>query len=351
MSPALFSPLTLRGAALRNRIGVSPMCQYSATDGHANDWHLVHIGARAAGGAGLVIMEATGVAPAGRISPACLGLWDDKHIPMLAHIVDFARRQGAVMGIQLAHAGRKASVAAPWTGGKPLAPDAGGWETLAPSPLPFSAAHATPREMTAEDIDALRRDFVSAAKRAVAAGFQVIELHGAHGYLLHQFLSPLTNHRADAYGRDKRLLLNEIAQDVRKAVPDHIALGARLSCTDWTDGGITPEDSVETARQLQKHGVDFIDCSSGGLVPDAKIPLSPGYQVPFSRQVREGAKIPTAAVGLITQSRQAEEIVAKGEADIVLLAREMLRDPHFPLRAAKELGVEIPAPPQYARAF
>lgn len=351
MTTPLFSPFTLRNLTLRNRVGVSPMCQYSSHDGFATDWHLAHIGARAQGGAGLIVMEATAVAPEGRITPACLGLWKDEHIPMLSRITAFAKSQGAAIGIQLAHAGRKASMDVPWKGGKRLLKEAGGWQTLAPSPLPFSPDHEKPLEMSAADIDKLKADFVASALRAVKAGFQVIELHGAHGYLLHEFLSPLSNARTDKYGQDRVLLIVEIAAAVRKAVPDGIVLGARLSCVDWAPGGIEIADSVATAKRLKKEGVDFIDCSSGALVPDAKIPAGPGYQIPFAREIRAGAEIPTAAVGFITGAQQAEDIIRNGEADLVFLARAMLRDPYWAVHAARELGAEPPLPPQYARAY
>jgi 2,4-dienoyl-CoA reductase-like NADH-dependent reductase (Old Yellow Enzyme family) len=327
------------------------MCQYSSEDGFANDWHLVHIGARAAGGAGLILMEATAVSPEGRITPACLGLWKDTHIPILARITDFAKNQGAAIGIQLAHAGRKASMEVPWKGGKRLSTAEGGWETVGPSAIPFLPEYALPTELSLAQIDALKKDFITAALRAVQAGFQVIEIHGAHGYLLHEFLSPLSNKRKDIYGEDRRRLLMEITTDIRKAVPESIVLGARLSCVDWAEGGLTLSDSIETAKELKKRGVDFIDCSSGALVANAKIPVGPGYQVPFSKEIRAQANIPTAAVGLITEAAQAEEIIKTGEADLVFLAREMLRDPYFPVHAAKTLGAELPVPPQYSRAY
>jgi 2,4-dienoyl-CoA reductase-like NADH-dependent reductase (Old Yellow Enzyme family) len=350
-TPSLFTPLTFRELTLRNRIGVSPMCQYSATDGFVSDWHMPHIGAFATGGAGLIIMEMTAVVPEGRITPGCLGLWKDEHIPALSRITAFAKSQGAAIGIQIAHAGRKASMDLPWKGGKRLLPGEGGWPVVAPSAIPFQPDHAPPAELSQAAIGEIRDAFVATALRAVKAGFQVIELHGAHGYLLHQFLSPLSNRRKDVYGQDRRRLINEIAEEVRRAVPKEIVLGARLSCIDWVEGGITLEDSIETARQLKKRGVDFVDCSSGALVHDAKMTVGPGYQAPFAKAVRDGAGVPTAAVGMITTPRQAEEIVAGGSADFVLIAREHLRDPHFALRAAKELGAQPPAPPQYLRAY
>jgi 2,4-dienoyl-CoA reductase-like NADH-dependent reductase (Old Yellow Enzyme family) len=351
---ALFSPLTFRNLTLRNRIGVSPMCQYSSEDGFATDWHMAHIGARAMGGAGLIIMEATGVAPEGRITPACLGIWDDAHIPQLQKIAAFAKSQGAAIGIQLAHAGRKASMDLPWRGGKQLDVAEGGWETLAPSPVPFAAGQRAPREMTEDDIADVKKKFVGAALRAVKAGFQVLELHGAHGYLLHEFLSPLSNMRTDGYGgtaENRRRLIVEIAAAVRAAVPGDIVVGARLSCIDWLPGGITVADSVETAKALKAVGVDFIDCSSGAIASGERIKTEPGYQLPFARDVRKGANVPVAAVGMITHAKQAEEIIASGDADMVFIARAFLNDPYFPLHAAQELGVEAPVPMQYARGF
>jgi 2,4-dienoyl-CoA reductase-like NADH-dependent reductase (Old Yellow Enzyme family) len=351
MTSPLFTPITFRNLTLRNRIGVSPMCQYSSEDGFANDWHLAHIGAFAQGGAGMITMEATAVVPEGRITPADLGLWKDEHIAMLSRIAAFAKSQGAAIGIQLAHAGRKASMGVPWKGGKRLDAAQGGWTPVAPSAIPFLPEHAPPAELSLSAIGETRAAFVAAAKRAVKAGFQIIEIHAAHGYLLHEFLSPLSNKRKDVYGQDRRRLLNEIAEEIRKAVPAEIVLGTRLSCIDWAEGGIVIGDSIETARQLKKHGVDYIDCSSGALVPDARMTVGPGYQVPFARDIRAGAEIPTAAVGMITAAKQAEDIVRNGEADLVFLAREMLRDPHFALRAAKELGAPPPVPPQYERAY
>lgn len=351
MTAPLFTPFILRNLTLRNRIGVSPMCQYSSTDGFATDWHLVHIGARATGGAGLIIMEATAVSPEGRITPGCLGIWKDEHVPMLKRTVDFAKSQGAAIGIQIGHAGRKASCALPTAGGHKLPGKDGGWETIAPSAIPFRAEEPAPREMTPDDIARVKGDFVAGAKRAVEAGFDVIELHAAHGYLLHSFLSPLSNKREDKYGQDRRLLLMEIAEAVRAAIPDNIVLGTRLSAIDWLEGGLTIEDSIETAKQLKTRGVDFIDCSSGAILPGEKIAVGPGYQVQFAKAIREKAGIPAAAVGMITDAAQANAIVEKGEADLVFLAREMLRDPYFPLRAAKELEQKGPVPRQYTFAW
>lgn len=351
----LFSPVTFRKLTLRNRIGVSPMCQYSSTDGFANDWHLTHIGSRATGGAGLVIMEATGVAPQGRITPGCLGLWDDAHVEKLAQVTAFAKSQGAAIGIQLAHAGRKASCALPWNGGNQLSLDQGGWETIAPSAIAFKEGERAPRAMTQQDIDKLVEDFVAAALRAVKAGFQLVEIHGAHGYLLHSFLSPLSNHRTDAYGgsaENRMKLILDIARAVRAAVGDEIVVAARLSCSDWQEGGLTVEDSVAIAAALKKAGVDFIDCSSGGLTPQARIVVEPGYQVPFARAIRAKAGCMTAAVGMITAADQAEAILQAGDADMVFLARAMLDDPYWPLHAAQALGdTQVKIPRQYERGI
>ncbi|GAC1687120.1 MAG: NADH:flavin oxidoreductase/NADH oxidase [Gemmatimonadaceae bacterium] len=350
----LFEPLPLRSVVLRNRIAVSPMCQYSCDDGLATDWHLVHLGARAVGGAALVLAEATAVAPDGRISPFDLGLWDDRHIDPLARIARFVAEQGAVPGVQLAHAGRKASTARPWDGGRPLAPDRGGWAPIAgPSPIPFTEDHQTPRPMAHADIANVTQAFVDAAQRALHAGFQTVQLHLAHGYLLHSFLSPHSNHRNDEYGgsRENRMRFAlEVADAVRTVWPDTLPLLARVSATDWTPDGWTIDDTVDFARALKDHGVDLIDCSSGGAVPHVKIPAGPGYQVRFSARVRRDAGIATGAVGMITEARQANAIVTEGQADIVFLARELLRDPHWPLRAARELGVSAPWPHQYERA-
>lgn len=353
--PHLFSPITFRNLTLRNRIGVSPMCQYSATDGFATDWHLVHLGARAAGGAGLVIMEATAVLPEGRITPGCTGLWDDAQIPQLTRIADFIKSQGAAAGIQLAHAGRKASCDLPWKGGRPLGADQGGWQTVAPSAISFSKDYPVPRAMTLEDIQQFKDAFIAAVLRAVKAGFQVIELHGAHGYLLNSFLSPLSNKREDAYGgsfENRCRLMLEIAEAARAAVPVDIVLAARLSCTDWVDGGWTGDDSAALSKKLKEKGIDFIDCSTGAIVADANIPAAPGFQVPFATQIREEAGIRTAAVGLITEAKQADDIVTQGKADMVFLARAFLRDAYWPVHAAQELGVDADAVPlQYLRGY
>jgi len=352
----LFEPLQLRSVTLRNRIGVSPMCQYSAADGYANDWHLVHLGARAAGGAGLVIAEATAVEPRGRISPQDLGLWDDGQIAPLARVSKFIRAQGAVPGIQLAHAGRKASTARPWEGGKELDSTTGGWEPVAPSGVAYRDQGPAPRELTAAEIAELVQAFGAAARRARLAGFSFLEIHGAHGYLINTFLSPLTNLRTDSYGGDsagRTRLLGEVVSAVRKEWPDDLPLAVRLSCTDWADGGWTIGDTVQLARNLRSLGVDLIDCSSGGAVRWQRIPVGAGYNVPFAEAVRREAGLASAAVGLITPPPQADEIVRNGRADLVLLARELLRDPNWPIRAALALGQKdrAPVPPQYLRAF
>jgi len=354
-APHLFSPLTVRSVTLRNRIGVSPMCQYSADNGVANDWHFVHYGARAVGGAGLVIVEATGVAPEGRITPGCLGLWSDEQIEPLTRIASFIKEHGAVAGIQIAHAGRKASAALPWLGGAHLTEAQGGWPALAPSAIPFGGdLPKVPRAMTEADILRVQNDFVATAKRALAAGFNWLELHAAHGYLFNSFLSPLTNHRTDQYGgsfENRTRLLLDTARAVRRVWPDHLPLTVRISAIDWMPGGWQIEDSIALAKLLKAEGVDLMDCSSGGLVPDAKIKVEPGYQVPFAEQVRQGAGILTAAVGFITEAKQADDIIRSGQADVVLLARQMLADPHWSAHAAKSLGQKITPPNQYLRAW
>ncbi len=354
-APHLFSPLTFRSVTLRNRIGVSPMCQYSATDGVANDWHFVHLGSRAVGGAGLVIVEATAVAPEGRITPGCLGLWGEKHVESLARIAKFVKEHGAGAGIQIAHAGRKASAALPWNGGAHLSAAQGGWETLAPSAIPFGGnLGKIPRAMTGAEIARVQNDFVATAKRALTAGFNFLELHAAHGYLFSEFLSPLANHRTDQYGgsfENRVRLLVDTTRAVRKVWPDNLPLAVRISAIDWKEGGWQIEDSIALAKLLKAEGVDLIDCSSGGVVPDAKITVVPGYQVPFAEKVRHGADMPTAAVGFITEPKQADDIVRSGQADVVLLARQMLVDPYWPAHAAKALGHKLPPPNQYARAW
>jgi 2,4-dienoyl-CoA reductase-like NADH-dependent reductase (Old Yellow Enzyme family) len=349
----LFAPLSLRSVTLRNRIAVSPMCQYSAEAGRANDWHLVHLGARAAGGAGLVLVEATAVEARGRISPADLGLWEDGQIEPLARIVRFVDGQGAVAGVQLAHAGRKASTAAPWDGGGPVSPAAGGWTAVAPSPLPFADGYPAPEALDEAGIRGVVAAFAAAARRARAAGFRTVELHAAHGYLLHQFLSPLTNRRTDAWGgsfENRTRLVREVTSAVRAAWPDELPLLVRISATDWVPGGWEVEQSVELCRALRELGADLVDVSSGGLVPTAKVPAGPGYQAGFAERIRREAGVPTGAVGMITSPEQADHVIRTGQADLVLLARELLRDPHFPLRAARALGHDGPWPRQYVRA-
>ena len=350
--PHLFEPLPLRDVTLRNRIAVSPMCEYSSIDGVANDWHFVHLGSRAVGGAGLVLTEAAAVSPEGRISPDDLGIWSDAHVEPLARIVRFVRSQGSRVGIQLAHAGRKASTPAPWKGRGRIELADGGWQPLAPSAIPFAPDYHTPTAMTRDDIRRAIDDFVAAAQRAVTAGFEVVELHAAHGYLAHEFLSPLSNQRDDQYGGSfgNRIRFTlEMVTAVRAVWPERLPLLVRISATDWADGGWTLDESVELARLLKKEGVDLIDCSSGGLVPYAKIPVGPGYQVPFAERIRESG-ISTGAVGMITTPAQADAIVRNGQADLVLLAREFLHDPYWPLHAAEALGVTAEWPPQYLRA-
>lgn len=357
MTPLLFQPFTLRGVTLRNRIGISPMCMYSATDGVANDWHLAHLGARAAGGAGLVIVEATGVEARGRITPHCLGLWSDAQIEPLARVAAFISAQGAVPGIQIAHAGRKASCYWPWAGKAGEVPaDDGGWQTVAPSVIRFRDDYPLPHELTTTEIHDVQAAFVAAARRALAAGFRWLELHAAHGYLMHSFYSPHSNHRDDAYGVsfDNRVrFLLETAQQVRAVWPDDLPLTVRISATDWLgEDGWQVGDSVELARRLKALGVDLIDCSSGGISTQARVPAAPGYQVPLSEAVRHEADIPTATVGLITEAAQAEAILQAGQADLVLIGKESLRNPHWPIDAARALG-ETPStlwPKQYAWA-
>ncbi len=350
----LFEPLTLRGITLRNRVGVSPMCMYSSDDGCANDWHLVHYGARAAGGAALVIVEATAVEARGRISPNDVGLWKDEHIEPLARVTRFIRSQGAVAGVQLAHAGRKAGTARPWDGGKPLTDEQGGWPVVAPSAIPFTEGYRTPHELSRAEIAQLVEQFGSAAQRAAAAGFQWIEIHAAHGYLLHEFLSPISNQRTDEYGgsfENRVRIVIEVTRAIRRVWSDDKPLGIRFSATDWTPDGWTIDDSVELAKRLKGEGVDLVDCSSGGIAMGIKVPVGAGYQVPLAEQVRHGAHIATAAVGLITDATHADEIISNGRADMVFLARELLRDPQWVLRAAHKLHQPIPYPPQYHRAY
>ena len=351
----LFSPLEIRGIKFRNRIVVSPMCQYSCEDGFATDWHLVHLGSRAVGGAALVIVEATAVEPRGRISPGDMGLWKDDQIAPLARAAKFIKAQGSVPGIQIAHAGRKASTAAPWTGGRVVNQADGGWIPFAPSALPFREGEPTPLALSASQIHALVAAFTATARRALEAGFEVLEIHGAHGYLLHEFLSPLANQRTDEYGgsyENRIRFMLEVVSAVRGVWPESLPLFLRLSATDWAEGGWTLEDSVELARRVKPLGVDLVDCSSGAMVPWAKIPVAPGFQVSFAEQIRREANILTGAVGLITEPAQADAIVRSGQADLVLLARELLRDPYWPMHAAKALGAELTgSPDQYHRAW
>jgi 2,4-dienoyl-CoA reductase-like NADH-dependent reductase (Old Yellow Enzyme family) len=350
----LFSPCKIRDLTFKNRVFVSPMCQYSSDDGLPTDWHLVHLGARAVGGASLVIVEATAVSPEGRITPWDSGIWSDAHAAAFQRITRFLKEHDAVPGIQLAHAGRKASTEAPWRGGQPLSPDHPlAWQALSPSPIPFADGWPLPKAMTRDDVEKVVADFAAATARALAAGFQVVELHAAHGYLLHSFLSPLSNHRTDDLGGDfdnRARLLLRVAKQTRDQWPAGLPVFVRLSASDWADGGWTVDDSVRLARLLKDVGVDLIDCSSGGLVPHAKITATPGYQVPFARAIREQAQIPTGAVGLITDPHHAEQILRDGHADAILLARAMLNDPHWPLHAAKALNADVPWPVQYGRA-
>jgi 2,4-dienoyl-CoA reductase-like NADH-dependent reductase (Old Yellow Enzyme family) len=353
MTPKLFSPLTLRELTFRNRIFVSPMCQYCSTDGIPDDWHFVHIGSRAVGGAGLVMVEATAVTPEGRISPADIGLWNDVQAAAFERISSFIASQGSVPGIQLAHAGRKASTAPPWKGGRPIEAKDGGWQPVAPSPIAFASGYPRPHELSPAEIDWLITRFAEAAKRALQAGFKMIEVHMAHGYLLHEFLSPVSNHRKDEFGGSLEARLKfplDVAVAVRKVWPEGLPVFIRISATDWVDNGWDLEQSIAFARRLCEIGVDLIDCSSGGMTPDAKIPTGPGFQVPFSSAIRREAGIATGTVGLITNAQQAEQILVCGDADAVFLGRAMLRDPYWPLHAAKELGVDVPWPLQYERA-
>ena len=350
----LFTPFAQRSLSLRNRIVVAPMCQYSASDGVPHEWHLVHLGSRAVGGAGAVIAEATAVSAQGRISPGDTGRWNDVQVAAWQPITAFIRSQHAVAGVQLAHAGRKASAQRPWEGGGPLPDGHGQWTTVAPSAIPFDQGWHTPQALDEAGLRKVVGDFRQAAARALAAGFQLVEVHAAHGYLLHQFLSPLSNHRTDAYGgsfENRTRLVREVLAAVREVWPDTLPLWLRVSATDWTEGGWSVEESVQLAREVKPLGVDLIDVSSGGLVPHVKIPVGPGYQVPFAARIRREAGIATGAVGLITESQQAAGIVDRAEADLVLIARESLRDPYFPRRAAQELGASLAAPVQYQRAW
>jgi 2,4-dienoyl-CoA reductase-like NADH-dependent reductase (Old Yellow Enzyme family) len=348
----LLEPLVLRGVTLRNRIGMSPMCMYSAQDGHPGEWHLIHLGSRAVGGAALVMAEASAVDPAGRISPFDAGLWKDEHIRSWAPIVRFLEGQGTVAGIQIAHAGRKASTSPPWDQRRPVTEEEGGWQPLAPSPIPFGG-YRTPRELAASELPGLARTWAEAAARARRAGFEVIEIHMAHGYLLHEFLSPLCNRRTDSYGgslENRMRFPLEVTRLVRDAWPESLPLFVRISTTDWVPGGWDAEQSVVFSRELKRAGADLVDCSSGGAVPEQKVPFGPGYQVPFAERVRREAAIPTAAVGMITEPGQAEAILSDGRADLVMLGRELLRDPYWPLRASADLGHPMDWPRQYGWA-
>jgi len=350
----LLSPLTIRSVTIRNRIVVSPMCQYCAVDGLADDWHLVHLGSRAAGGAGLVFTEATAVTPEGRISPGDLGLWDDRHIEPLAMVARFIHRMGGVAGIQLAHAGRKGSCQPPWEGGASLkTAEQGGWSVVGPSPIPFDQGDPVPRVLDEAGIKEVVAAFAAAGRRAIQAGFKVIELHSAHGYLLHQFLSPLSNRRTDRYGgslENRMRLTLEIAVELRRVLPDDIPLFVRISATDWVEEGWDLDQSVALSRKLKQLGVDLIDASSGALVPRVKIPVGRNYQVPFAATIRKEAKIMTGAVGLIIEPDQADEIITSGSADLVFLARELLRDPYWSLKAQQALNQEPSWPVQYGYA-
>jgi len=349
----MFSPLVIRSITLPNRIAVSPMCQYSSRDGFAHDWHLVHLGSRAVGGAGLVFTEATAVSPEGRISPDDLGIWKDEHIEFLSRIVSFVKSQGSVPGMQIAHSGRKGSTPAPWLGSNAIPPADGGWIPVAPSARAFSPHYNMPRELSSDEIAALVKAFAQAARRALEAGFEVLELHAAHGYLIHEFLSPLSNVRADCYGgslENRTRLAREVVTAVRREWPERLPLFIRISATDWKEGGWDLQQSIELVKQLAPLGVDLVDSSSGALVPDQQITLGPGFQVPFAEGIRRATGVMTGAVGLIETREQVAEILARGQADIVLMAREFLREPYWPLSAARELKQEMSWPKQYLRA-
>jgi 2,4-dienoyl-CoA reductase-like NADH-dependent reductase (Old Yellow Enzyme family) len=349
----LFDSYTLRSVTFRNRIFVSPMCQYSSGDGMPNDWHFVHLGSRAVGGAGLVMVEASGVSPAGRITAWDSGIWSETHAEAFSRIAAFVERNGAVAGIQLAHAGRKASTDVPWRGGRVIREGPHSWEAVAPTPVPFRDGDPVPHALTVPEIDEIVEQFVHSACLAQKAGFRVLELHMAHGYLLHEFLSPLSNIRTDDYGgtiENRMRFPLRVAERVRQTWPDDLPLFVRISASDWVQGGWDLAQSIEFARRLRALGIDLIDCSSGGAVPGAKIEIGPGYQVPFARAIRAEADIATGAVGLITEPEQADDIISSGSADAVLLARELLRNPYWPLHAARALGVNMPWPEQYERA-
>lgn len=349
----LLSPIKIKNLDLKNRIVVSPMCQYSAEDGFANDWHLVHLGSRAVGGAALIIQEATAVSPEGRISPGDLGIWSDAHIAFLKRITTFIHANGSVAGLQLAHAGRKASFDVPWKGSKQITEKEGGWKTVAPSNIAYNEADEAPEALTLAGIEKVKSDFIAATKRVIEAGYKVIEIHAAHGYLFHQFLSPLSNQRTDEYGgsfENRIRLLLEVITAVQQVWPAENALFVRISATDWAEGGWSPEESVRLSAILKDQGIDLIDCSSGGNISYQQIPLFPGYQVQFAESIKKETGVLTGAVGLITEIAQAEEILQEGKADLIIMARELLRDPYFPLNAAFELDEEIKWPEQYERA-
>jgi 2,4-dienoyl-CoA reductase-like NADH-dependent reductase (Old Yellow Enzyme family) len=349
----LFSPLKIKDKVLRNRVAISPMCQYSAVDGFANDWHLVHLGSRAMGGAGLIIQEATAISPEGQITHGDLGIWKDEHIEKLKTITKFIRQHGALPGIQLAHAGRKASCAIPWERGQQIGAEDGGWKTIAPSAIAFNADDQKPHALDLPEIKQLINGFKSAARRALKAGYELIEIHAAHGYLIHEFLSPLSNQRTDVYGgsfENRTRFLREIIQEVKSVWPEELPLFVRISATDWVEGGWDIDESVKLSDVLKEMGVDLIDCSSGGMVPYAKIPFGPNYQVQFADRIRNETGILTGAVGMITEARQAEDILIKGQADLIFIARASLRDPNFALHAAKTLEDDIFWPLQYQRA-
>lgn len=353
MTTKLFSPLKLRSLELKNRIIVSPMCQYSAENGVANNWHMVHLGSRAIGGAAMVIVEATGVSAIGRITPHCLGLWNEEQVQALQPIAQFIKDHGSIPAIQLAHAGRKASTEVPWRGGKGIALDQGGWTVVGPSHEAFRPDYPTPHALTTTEIINIVSEFVAATKRAENAGFQALELHMAHGYLMHQFLSPLSNHRTDEYGgslENRMRFPLEVTTAVRKVWPDQLPLMVRISATDWTENSWDENQSVVLVKELKKLGVDLIDTSTGGNVAKATIPIGPGYQVPFAEKIKKETDIITGAVGMITEPEQAEDILKSGKADVIIMARELLRDPYWPMHAAKKLGVDLPYPLQYERA-
>jgi 2,4-dienoyl-CoA reductase-like NADH-dependent reductase (Old Yellow Enzyme family) len=349
----LFSTLKIRGVEFKNRIFVSPMCQYSSKDGMPNDWHLVHLGSRAVGGAGLIIAEATAVSPEGRITPEDNGIWNNEQVEAFKKITSFIKAQNSVPGIQIAHAGRKASTYSPWKGNGKITKDNGGWEPLAPSAIMYSDIYPVPKELSQKEIHEIIEEFKNAAKRSINAGFEVIELHMAHGYLIHEFLSPISNQRKDEYGgslENRCRFAVQIAKSVRETIPESLPLFARISSTDWVEGGWDIEQSIYLVKLLKETGVDLIDCSSGGNVHSVKIPAGPDYQVPFAEKIKKETDILTAAVGFIIEPEQAEEIIANNKADAVLLARELLRDPYWPLHAAKKLKIDIDWPKQYLRA-